>query len=288
MRKRPCADYIIYLIPNRTNLAVPFHLFVGDSFPRNADDGRFLLTYNVSRFKNLHMTQKETHIMKRIALPLVVVLLLSLGLTLALAACAGSSITPDNVVASGQDAPPGATEAVISHAVLRDMQAMGWQGEFTATVEQIEGDYARLLLESVDPPGGFTAFARQEDGQWFLLLTGSAFRPDDLESAGVPRALFPENLVEWDNSEIVAAMQAHVAELAIPGQMTITIEAVEQGFARVSVSSEEPPIGFTGFLRRNSEFGRWEVISIGSGFNPTELQEKGVPEFILPEGWGYQ
>jgi hypothetical protein len=226
--------------------------------------------------------------MKRVALPLIVVLLLSLGLTLALAACAGSSLTPENVVASGEDAPPGATEAVISHAVLRDMQALGWQDEFTATVEQIEADYARLLLESVDPPGGFTAFARQEDGQWFLLMAGSAFRPDDLEAAGVPRSLFPENLVAWDTGEIVTAIQAHVEELGIPGEVGVTVEAVEQGFARVSVSSEEPPIGFTGFLRRNSEFGRWEVISIGSGFNPVELQEKGVPEFILPEEWGYQ
>jgi len=118
-------------------------------------------------------------------------------------------------------------------------------------------------------------------------MTGSAFRPDDLEAAGVPRSLFPENLVAYDNDQIVAAVQDHIQELGLPGEPTITIAAVEQGFARVQVSSEDPPIGFTAFLRRNSDRGLWQVVVIGSGFNPAELQEKGVPQSILPEGWQY-
>jgi hypothetical protein len=83
----------------------------------------------------------------------------------------------------------------IGVAALVGLEEIGWDvvgGGFTAEVVAVEGDYARVTVHSTNPPGGFAAFMKQQDGQWELLTQGSAFNPAELQALGIPQAL-----IEW-------------------------------------------------------------------------------------------
>jgi hypothetical protein len=78
------------------------------------------------------------------------------------------------------------SEAIAAKA-LDDLVAKGWDmAGATAEVEAVDGDFARVLIHTVNPPGGFTAFIGREAGEWRLLAEGSAFNPADLQALGIP------------------------------------------------------------------------------------------------------
>jgi hypothetical protein len=56
---------------------------------------------------------------------------------------------------------------------------------------------------------------------------------------------------------------------------------VEGNFARVAITSSEPPGGFSAVL--SYESGLWGVVAHGSAFNPADLEELGVPLSILTD-----
>jgi predicted small secreted protein len=83
-------------------------------------------------------------------------------------------------------------EEIIAGAALLGLDEIGWDTTgFTAATEAINGDYARVRVESTDPPGGFTAFLAQGPDGWKLIAHGSAFNPADLQGMGVPDSLLP-------------------------------------------------------------------------------------------------
>jgi hypothetical protein len=80
---------------------------------------------------------------------------------------------------------------------------------------------------------------------------------------------------------IEIAMSEYVA--ARPGLSSafkVSVDKVEGDYARVTVHSTDPQGGFSGFLRKYPSKG-WTVIFIGSGINPEELEQMGVPASLL-------
>lgn len=56
--------------------------------------------------------------------------------------------------------------------------------------------------------------------------------------------------------------------------------AVDGDHARVTITSTDPPGGFTAFMVRQA--GEWIVAAHGSAFNPEELKTMGFPDSVLP------
>lgn len=109
---------------------------------------------------------------------------LLLVVTLFLVACSTAVNARSNVQAkSNNDA---------GKAALAGLQAIGWDiTGFTAEIEVVDGDYARVLIHSSNPPGGFTAFLQRKADGWQVIAHGSAFNPAELQEQGIPNSLLP-------------------------------------------------------------------------------------------------
>jgi hypothetical protein len=112
----------------------------------------------------------------------------------------GSAFNPADLQAMGipnsvlgpwsSDTAPAPAGDDLGAATLAGLAAIGWDIDgFEAEVQAVEGDYAKVLVHSSNPPGGFTAYMQQVDGQWTLLTQGSAFNPADLEAMDIPDSL---------------------------------------------------------------------------------------------------
>jgi hypothetical protein len=63
----------------------------------------------------------------------------------------------------------------------------------TIVVEAIDGDYARLLINTNDGQRDpIWAFVKREQSAWKIISSGSFFTPDDLQQLGVPKSLWLE------------------------------------------------------------------------------------------------
>jgi hypothetical protein len=83
-------------------------------------------------------------------------------------------------------------EEIIAGAALLGLDEIGWDTTgFTAATEAVDGNYARVRVESTNPPGGFTAYLAQGPDGWKLIAHGSAFNPAELQGLGVPDSLLP-------------------------------------------------------------------------------------------------
>lgn len=58
------------------------------------------------------------------------------------------------------------------------------------------------------------------------------------------------------------------------------VTAVDGDYARVTITSTNPPGGFTAFMMRQD--GQWTVAAHGSAYNPEELKTMGFPDSVLP------
>lgn len=57
-------------------------------------------------------------------------------------------------------------------------------------------------------------------------------------------------------------------------------EVVDGDYARVTITTTNPPGGFTAFMVRQAS--EWTVAAHGSAFNPEELKTMGFPDSVLP------
>ncbi len=93
--------------------------------------------------------------------------------------------------AGGQGHASGGSHE-IGEAALAGLARIGWDiAGFSAEVEVIDGDFARVLIHSSDPPGGFSAYLARAGGSWDVLAHGSAFNPQELLDKGIPGSLIP-------------------------------------------------------------------------------------------------
>lgn len=89
---------------------------------------------------------------------------------------------------------PAVSSDDIGAAALAGLEAIGWDvvgGGFTAEVEAVDGDYARVTVHSTNPPGGFTVFMTRQDGAWTVAAHGSAYNPEHIKEMGFPDSVMP-------------------------------------------------------------------------------------------------
>lgn len=99
--------------------------------------------------------------------------------------------------ASARTPEEAITEAV--HDYLEEQGAPISQME--VQIKQIDGDYARVEIISIDPesPGGFNAFMEREDGVWTTVIAGSGMELEHVESFGIPESVWPEGWLDTDS-----------------------------------------------------------------------------------------
>lgn len=100
----------------------------------------------------------------------------------------GSVDTPDSALVQNE-------EAIVA-AVIAHLTETGANTQVAVSVEQIEGEYARVTVHSLDPqaPGVLYGFLKWVDTQWVVLVAGSDFDPDQLLELGIPPTILP---AEW-------------------------------------------------------------------------------------------
>lgn len=82
--------------------------------------------------------------------------------------------------------------ATVSAAALDGLKEIGWDvSGFSAETEAIDGAYARVLISSSNPPGGFTAYLQRQAEGWQVIAHGSAFNPAELAALGIPESVLP-------------------------------------------------------------------------------------------------
>jgi hypothetical protein len=86
----------------------------------------------------------------------------------------------------------GQAEQDIADAALSGLAEIGWDiTGFAAETQVVDGDYARVLISSSNPPGGFTAYMIKKGGAWTVAAHGSAFNPAELSALGIPDSVLP-------------------------------------------------------------------------------------------------
>lgn len=152
----------------------------------------------------------------------LVVTHLILALALFLTACS---------TAGGRNSASADNNEQIGAAALADLAALGWDvSDFTVEVEAVERNYARVLIRSHNPPGGFTAFLHRQDS-WQLIAHGSAFNPVQLQELGIPNSV----LGPYGGGLEPEPGEAGVVELLqrSGGQVELTGEDLQQPFFTV-------------------------------------------------------
>jgi len=93
-------------------------------------------------------------------------------------------------------ASDGSPEEAITTAVYDYLGAEGAPADkMEVQIKQIDGDYARVEIISIDPesPGGFNAFMKRENGAWTTLIAGSGMEREHVEALGIPENVWPES-----------------------------------------------------------------------------------------------
>lgn len=124
--------------------------------------------------------------MKQYRFTALLVLVVAISLVL-LVACASDTT-------SGASARP--PEEAITEAVHDYLQEQGAPADkMEVQIKQIDGDYARVEIISIDPesPGGFNAFMKRENGAWTTLIAGSGMEREHVEALGIPENVWPES-----------------------------------------------------------------------------------------------
>lgn len=102
----------------------------------------------------------------------------------------------------------------------------------------------------------------------FVLLALSALLP-------VPAFASP------DEAAIIAGTKKYLAAEGYSADMTIKVEKVSGDYARVAVEPKKKDMdGATVFLKR--ERGTWIGLSIGTGWDPADLDKLHIPQSLQP------
>ena len=83
---------------------------------------------------------------------------------------------------------------------------------------------------------------------------------------------------QQDREAIVAVTQRFLTSNSKVASYSITCERIEGSFARVRAQDNQGKTSaVVGFTRRNKE-GNWEVLSLGTYFEPEFYKANGIPE----------
>ena len=85
----------------------------------------------------------------------------------------------------------GAEDDAIIAATKSYVSASSGMTKIIATVEQVEGDFARVKVEPEDKNTADPAwvFLQKKDGKWTGLVLGTSFTTEDYQQLGIPNAL---------------------------------------------------------------------------------------------------
>jgi hypothetical protein len=111
----------------------------------------------------------------------------------------GQIISPSTATTGGVETPNSTLvqneEAVVA-AINVYLTETGANTQVAVSVEQIEGEFARVTVHSLDPqsPEVLYGFLKWIDTQWVVLVAGSDLDPEQLLELGIPPTILPE---EW-------------------------------------------------------------------------------------------
>ena len=82
-------------------------------------------------------------------------------------------------------------EPAIIAATKNYVTANSGMTKITVTVEQVEGDFARVKVAPEDSNAADPAwvFLQKKDGKWIGLALGTSFTTEDYQQLGIPNAL---------------------------------------------------------------------------------------------------
>jgi hypothetical protein len=84
-----------------------------------------------------------------------------------------------------------------------------------------------------------------------------------------------------EEAAIVAGTKKYLAAQSYSGDMQIKVEKVSGDYARVAVEPKKKDMdGVTVFLKR--ERGTWVGLSIGTGWDPADLEKLHIPKSLQP------
>jgi hypothetical protein len=84
-----------------------------------------------------------------------------------------------------------------------------------------------------------------------------------------------------DNQAVVAATKNYLATHSYPAGMKVVVEKVVGDYSRVAITPKDPNSdGALIFLKR--EHGVWKVLSIGTGWDPADLDKMHIPKSVRP------
>ena len=94
-------------------------------------------------------------------------------------------------------------------------------------------------------------------------------------------AIIPTVIAGSDDQAIIAGTKKYLAAESYPADMKITVEKVEGDYARVGVEPKKKDMdGATAFLKR--EHGTWKGLTIGTGWDPADLDKLHIPKSLRP------
>ena len=95
-------------------------------------------------------------------------------------------------------------------------------------------------------------------------------------------ALFPEMaFASAEEVAIVAGTKKYLAAQSYSADMKIKVEKISGDYARVAVEPKKKDMdGATVFLKR--ERGTWVGLSIGTGWDPADLDKLHIPKSLRP------
>jgi hypothetical protein len=81
-----------------------------------------------------------------------------------------------------------------------------------------------------------------------------------------------------DRDDIVAVTLRYLKAHSKVSNISVVCEGLDGSFARVSGRDNSGKIGVVyGFVKRNKE-GQWEVLAVGTSFEPEFFKRHGIPE----------
>ncbi len=92
----------------------------------------------------------------------------------------------------------------------------------------------------------------------------------------------PRAFAGRDDQAIIAGTKKYLAAESYPAGMKVTVEKVEGDYARVAITPKDPKKmdGAIAFLKR--EHGQWKGLTIGTGWDPADLNKLHIPKSLLP------
>ena len=85
---------------------------------------------------------------------------------------------------------------------------------------------------------------------------------------------------EENKEAIIAAAKTYVAQNSGMTKITVTVEQVEDDFARAKVTPEDPSAGDPAWVFLKKEDDKWRGLALGTSFTVSDYQELGIPNAL--------